>query len=386
MTYHGPMNLIHDLEGPIVLIGGTGVVGRNVAPLLARALPDRALVIGGRNPAGAQATLEAVRRAGGRAHFEHIALGTQSDRTHRAALVLVLVNDPADEVLQAALKSGVPCVDVTRWTTRMTAAVGRVASTASQAPVVLSSSWMGGLLPRVVAHLAADLGDDIEVDGSVRYAMADASGPDSVDYLDRTWVPFEVIEAGRPRLVEAFRDVDTVVIDGHSTLVGRFDTPEQWTLPLTLGVRRAAVRIGFDSVGTTRALFLLVRLGFFWALRSESCRGVRRALLRQEGSEAREGARASFRVDVRGSRGRRSMTLVSDHGQAALTAAGAVLAVRQALALGCQGGVFFPELDPANLKLPTLLSELGVHVATERDENVALNARALNAAAVGAQA
>jgi hypothetical protein len=380
------MRLIHDPEGPLLLVGGTGVVGRNVAPMLARALPHRELTLGGRNPAGAQATLEAVQYEGGRAHFEPIAIGTPDDRVHRAALVLVMVNDPADEVLQAALESGVPYVDITRWTTRVAAAVGRVAAGVPRAPVVLSSSWMAGLLPRVVAHLSAGLGDDIEVDGSVRYAMADASGPDSVEYLDRTWVPFEVTEAGRPRLVEAFRDIDTVIIDGNSTLVGRFDTPEQWTLPFTLGVRRAAVRIGFDSVGLTRAFFALVRLGVFWLLRSDRCRGVRRTLLRQEGSEARQGSRASFRVDVRGARGRRSMTLASPHGQAALTAAGAVLAVRQALTLGRQGGVFFPELDPANLQLPTLLKELGVQVVSEHDAHAAWEPSAVDPAVVDAYA
>lgn len=359
------MKLIHDVEGPLLLVGGTGVVGRHVAPMLARALPLYELAIGGRNPVAATAALDAARREGGRARFERVVIGGPDDSVHRAALVLVMVNDPADEVLKAALEGGVPYVDVTRWTSRMTAAVGRVAAGEPRAPVIFSSAWMAGLLPRVVSHLSAGLGDDIEVDGSVRYAMADASGPDSVEYLDRTWVPFEVTEAGRARLVEPFRDDQKVMIDGWNTLVGRFDTPEQWTLPFTLGVRRAAVRIGFDSAGMTRGLFTLVRSGVFWLLRSDRCRGLRRSLLRQEGSEHRQGARASFRVDVRGSRGQRSMTLASDHGQAALTAAGAVLAVRQALSLGRRGGVFFPELDRANVVLPELLWDLGVHVATE---------------------
>jgi hypothetical protein len=207
-------------------------------------------------------------------------------------------------------------------------------------------------------------------------AMADASGPDSVEYLDRAWVPFEVTEAGRPRLLEPFRDTRKLMIDGRITLVGRFDTPEQWTLPITLGVRRAAVRIGFDSQGMTLGLFALVRSGVFWLPRSERCRKLRRALLRQDGSEDRPGARASFRVDVSGSRGRKSMTVTCERGQAALTAAGAVLAARQALALGRKGGAFFPEMDPANVELPELLWNLGMTVTWEPGERASAGATA----------
>ncbi len=77
--------------------------------------------------------------------------------------------------------------------------------------------------------------------------MADASGPDSVDYLDRTWVPFEVIEAGRPRLVEAFRDVDLtagidVLLDQHGDLASTRLFFSLWALALGRPALRRLLR------------------------------------------------------------------------------------------------------------------------------------------------
>ena len=161
--------------------------------------------------------------------------------------------------------------------------------------------------------------------------------------MHRLWLPFEVPRAGGSRVVEPFRDRRRVVVDGHRTAVYRFDTPEQWTLPIALGVP-ADVRLGFDGVVAGPALSALVRLGVFRLLRSDRFRRLRHSILRASGSERRAGARSAFRVDVRFADGSvRSKTLVAA-GQAHLTAAGAWLAVRQAL--HAPPGVYLPEQDP----------------------------------------
>jgi saccharopine dehydrogenase-like NADP-dependent oxidoreductase len=354
------MDVRFDERGPVVLVGGAGVVGQRLARLLGR--EGHAVTIAGRSEERARASLEAARGGGAEARFLAWDLGARSASGHGepvgASALVGLVNDPGDVVLDAALAGGVPYVDITRWTSRMAAAVGKVALSHARSPVVLASSWMGGLLPRLVAHLAAQAGGARKVEGAVRYALADASGGDSVDYMDRLWVPFEVLEDGATTLVEPFADRRDVAIDGARTLVGRFDTPEQWSLPLTLGTRDARVRIGFDHVPMTRLFAALVRTGLFWLLRGPRFRRLRHALLRAEGSEKREGARAAFRVDVEGT-SRAAAEIASPEGQATLTAVGALLAVRWALGLR-EGGVFFPEGDPANTSLPSLLTDLGV--------------------------
>jgi hypothetical protein len=349
-----------------VFVGGSGVVGRNLAPLLAKARLASEIVVAGRDPARAEPVLDALRSAGQSARFKRMVLGEPAGGLPvPASVVIGLVNDPADALLAAAMDGGVPFVDVTRWTSRVAATVARVATVRPSSPVVLSSGWMGGLLARVAAHLVPFAGHGAVVDGAIRYALADASGEDSVDYMDRLWLPFEVPEAQGSVVVEPFRDRRSVLVRGHRTSVARFDTPEQWTLPIALGVDRAAVRLGFDSNTTGALLFALVRAGFFRLLRGDRFRTLRRSLLRSSGAERRPGAAAAFRVDVRGDDGARSMTIHSDAGQAALTAAGALLSVRWALTMPGVGGVFFPEQDPGNARLPERLAALGVGVTPE---------------------
>lgn len=352
----------YEPNAPVALVGGAGVVGQRLAPLLAK-LEGRPLLIAGRSEERAAASLAAARAAGGEAQFAALDLSSPS-QTRAVSAVVGLVNDPDDLLLMAAVRAGVPFVDITRWTARLAAALGRVLTVGPRAPVVLASGWMAGLLARVAALLAHEVGGAIEgVDGAVRYALDDASGPDSVAYMDRLWLPFEVTRAGKPFTVSPLTEVRRVAIAGQLTSVRRFDTPEQWSLPLTLGARSAAVRLGFDHESAGLGLALLARLGILRLFAAPRFRSLRHALLRDQGASARRGSLAAFRVDVVNSDGlARGLALSKADGQAALTAVGAWLSLRFALAQPSFAGVRFPEQDPDNASLVALVERCGVSV------------------------
>lgn len=326
----------------------------------------RDVVIAARDPVRAAAVIDAVTAtaaAGRRITHRPWSRGAALDGP--AAAVVALVNDPADGVLNDVVDAGVPFVDVTRWTSRLALTLARLAVRPPRAPVVMASGWMGGLLPRVVRALIGERDDVVAVDGAIRYGLADAAGSDSVDYIDRLWIPFEVRDGDGTRVVEPFADGRTVVVDGAATRVHRFDTPEQFTLPLSLmSVPRAAVRLGFDSNAAGHALGVLVRLGVFRWLRHARFTGLRHALLRSPGAEHRPPARAAFRVDVEFADGARVSRTVAAAGQAHLTAVGASLALRQALRSPTTAAVLLPEQDdPTTLWRD--LHEVGATVVDE---------------------
>jgi hypothetical protein len=362
MTYSLCMFAL-DARAPVVLVGGGGVVGQRLAPLLSM-LEGRPLVIAGRSAEHAALTLAAVRAAGGDARFLPLDLAAPAGRL-AASAVLGLVNDPHDALLLAAVGAGVPFVDITRWTTRLAVAVGRVALAGARAPVILASGWMGGLLARAAALLAQEIGGAVDiVDGAVRYALDDASGADSVMYIDRLWIPFDATCAGQLTTVAPLTELRRVDIAGQRTSVRRFDTPDQWTLPLTLGARSAAVRLGFDHAGAGVALAWMARLGLFRLLAGDRFRSLRHALLRDNAAGVRPGSPAAFRVDVTNTDGlARGLSLSKPDGQAALTAVGAWLALRFALAQPSFAGVRFPEQDPDNASLVGLVERAGVSVS-----------------------
>jgi len=360
------MSFTHATDGPIVLVGGSGVVGRALAPLLGR-LESREIVVAGRTEANAAPVIESVRTLGRDARFVLYTIGEERGHRLPASVVVGLVNDPCDHLLESAYFSGVPFVDITRWTTRMLGAWARVALAKPRSAVVFSSGWMAGLLARTTAALAGELAEPLaDVQGAIRYALSDASGADSVEYMDRLWIPFDVWDQGRPKTVMPFTEKRSVSIAGQPTVVRRFDTPEQFTLPLTLGAETAAVRIGFDSGAAGATLAALVRMGFFRWLRADRFSKLRHAILRTPGAERRSGTRACFRVDVRGRSGAsRSISLSSEAGQAALTAVGTWLSVRWVLNESTLTGAQFPEQDTANHSLRGLLSRAGVQISRE---------------------
>ena len=246
------------MTAPVLIAGGYGVVGAQVARLLRDRHPGLPLLLGGRTPATGRGLAADL----GDAEAVALDLAGPGDPlaglpAHIAAIVST-VNDLDDRLLDAAIARGIPLVDVTRWTSLVHRSLARCATQPLRAPVLLASGWMAGVAPLLVAWAARDLGPVREVDIAIRYALADRAGPDSVAYMDRFAERFETTVDGRQVLVTGLSDGrDATFADGSHGPVYRLDTPEQLTLPITIGARTVATRIGFDSAATTRLLVLL---------------------------------------------------------------------------------------------------------------------------------
>ncbi|WP_412076066.1 saccharopine dehydrogenase [Streptomyces xanthophaeus] len=349
--------LAHDPDGPVLLVGGYGTVGAELARATAGRWP---LLLVGRSPEKAG---DLCRELG--AGARRWDLGDPAPFRAAARAVVSVVNDPDERVLRAALTGGVPYVDVTRWTSRVQRAAALAslgpAGPAAPAPVLLSSAWMGGVVPLVPAALAERLGGADQVETAIRYDLADRAGVDSVEFMDRLGIDFEVREGGLATAVTPLTSTRTLTIGEHRTKVARIDTPEQFTLPLTLGARTVTTRIGFSSAASTSALVALGRVGFFRHARGERWRPVRHRLLHSPGA----GGTAALRVEVEGPRGTLRATVTDPHGQAHLSAVGALMGLRQVLgADGAPGrpGLAFPESHPLPHTLLPALAEAGVRI------------------------
>ncbi|WP_425860995.1 saccharopine dehydrogenase [Arthrobacter sp. TWP1-1] len=324
-------NLQYSPNGPILIVGGYGTVGSELARLCAPSWP---LLLTGRNPAKGE-TLAAELGA----TVRRWDLSDQEPFSASPRAVISTVNDPEDRVLRAAVRGGIPYVDVTRWTSRMMRAATVATVLQPTAPVLLSSGWMGGIVNLVAASLSHELGGAQNVEVAIRYDVNDRAGKDSVDFIDRLGHDYEVRRDGKPEMVSPLSDAQWVDIGGHRTKVALLDTPEQLTLPLTLGVKSATTRIGFSSNTSTTTLLAAKALGFFRWGRGERWTGLRRSLLYSPG----QGGSAVIRIDARGHEESRSLTITDPAGQAHLTALGGYLGLQQVLAADATAGVMFPE-------------------------------------------
>ncbi|GAA1408514.1 hypothetical protein GCM10009639_58310 [Kitasatospora putterlickiae] len=353
-----PDTLTHDPHGPVLLVGGYGTVGSELARLVAAEHP---VLLTGRSTERGAALVQDL---GGAPHAEVRRWDLAEPAPFEAAVraVVGVVNDPDDRVLRAAAAGAVPYVDITRWTVRLQRAATVAALLRPAAPVLLSSAWMGGVVSLVAAALAERLGGAERVETAIRWDLADRAGADSVEFMDRLGLDYEVVREGRRHTIAPLSDAGAVRIGRHPTRVARIDTPEQFTLPLTLGTGTATTRIGFSSALSTQALLAAKHAGFFRWGRGERWESARRALLYSPG----DGGTALLRIDVTHG-GRTLAAVVEDRaGQAHLTAVGGLLALRRAL--GTDGsapaaaGVSFPEQTPRPDQVLSALAALGVTV------------------------
>ncbi|MFE7593648.1 hypothetical protein ACFU6K_30025, partial [Kitasatospora sp. NPDC057512] len=104
--------LRHNPDGPVLLVGGYGTVGTELARLASPAWP---LLLTGRSERRGGALAAELDGATARRWD----LADPEPFTAAVRAVVGVVNDPDDRVLRAAVRAGVPYVDVTRWTARL---------------------------------------------------------------------------------------------------------------------------------------------------------------------------------------------------------------------------------------------------------------------------
>ena len=129
-------------QSPLLLVGGSGHVGRATARHLNEIRPDLPLLIGGRDRAKADRAASELRRAEG-VHVdlaaEHLGIG---DRP--VAAVAVLLNDERVAGLRFAQARRVPYISISAGVNEIAPEVAAYIHQPAAAPVVLGTEWLVG--------------------------------------------------------------------------------------------------------------------------------------------------------------------------------------------------------------------------------------------------
>ena len=351
----------------VLIAGGYGVVGQEAAKVIRQRYPNLPLIIGGRNPVKAEALVRELTPA------TSMKLDVEQPnplQDVRPRAILAAVNDPFDYLLLDARRHGVPYVSITRWTERLKAAVSRTAAESFRAPVMLSSAWMAGLAAVAAVAISRPLKRIDRIDISVLYSLKDKAGPNSTEYMDRLATPFEVMLNGERKQIYPYTDPRRITFPGgYSANVYRFDTPDQYTLPITLGAKTVAARITFDSALVTNLLVALTRSGIWKLISGDRFAALRRSLLYNPGTgSSHEIVIEAAGVDEAGTPQTFRATIVDPQGQAHLTALGALVQVERLLGLDGAPppapGIVYPDTAPQINSVFQVFRNFGVTVTT----------------------
>jgi len=317
----------------LLIVGGYGIVGAQVARILRRRNPSLRILIAGRTPEKARALAAELGHAEG-VRFDVDDPGSLARLAEPPQLILLAVNDLRDVTLNAAIAAGTALVDITRWTARVRDLEAICKRSTLRAPVVQGSAWMACIPGALALASAASLESVDSIDISILYALKDKSGDDSVEYMDRLTVPFPVIRDGQSAMAIPFTESrEATFANGHATRVYRFDTPDQHILPRRAKAKSVAAFIAFDDRTTMRVFWLIVRSGLWDLMSGERFTKLRRGLLHNPGP----GAPHHVRVDIAGTSGgkpvHRTIQITDPAGQTHLTAVGAALQAEWVLGL-----------------------------------------------------
>ncbi len=322
----------------ILIVGGYGVVGEQIAGLLAQRQPQLTLWLGGRHPQKAPIALAQLPQVS----TVRIDLADSDPLTHLQEmpdLIVVAANDTDDLLLRSALRRGVPLIDITRWTARVRDALAWTTATSPHAPVVLASSWMASIPATLAAAEACAFQQLHSIDIDVLYTLRDRAGPNSVEYMDRLAEPFEAHVDGRRTRRKPFSMSRRVTFAGlRPYTTALFDSPDQLTLAAITGAKTVSTCIGFDHEPSNRLLGSMIRSGLWRAISGPRFQWLRHKLLYNPGTGDHHRVQVRLKgLDHDGHPLQRIVMVDDPAGQTHLTAVGAVIQIERVLGLAGHG-------------------------------------------------
>jgi saccharopine dehydrogenase-like NADP-dependent oxidoreductase len=329
--------------GTILIVGGTGEVGRRLAAALRPEHRDR-VVVGGRHPTGAAADQPALR------------IDVDDPASIDAALdgvdlVVACVRQREPHLLRAAVRRGVAYTSIASpWLPWPEIAELHGEARLSGARVILATGIEPGI-SSALARLCAERAGGVEtIETALLLSLGDAYGADSMAFLmEELAEPYEITVEGRPRRTFAFATSRKVRFPAPVGERRAYAIPfrDQRYYPHTLGARTAVARLAVDPPWVGRAVALLTRLGGRGLAGRGGAEGrvahvVERLRARHAGED-----RFALVVEARGPGGVARAELAG-RGQAQATAAGAAAVVEALVAGEVRPGVWLVEqaLDP----------------------------------------
>ena len=355
------------MEKAILLAGGYGVVGRQVAQIFRELHPNIPLILAGRNPDKAKNLVNELKLI---STLELDINNPEPLEKYRDRLkaIVSIVNDTNNHLLKKAISFKIPYLDITKWTEEVIKTINLTKQLNPASPVMLSSAWMAGIVSFLVIAGTANLNKLNEIEIDILYSLKDKAGPNSAEYMDRLKTPYSVKINGKN--TEIFPLTLSKKIDFGNNIRFRtynLDTPEQFTLPLITNAKTVITRIAFDDFWSNKILAFLVKSGIWNLINGERFTRLRRSFLYNPG----EGGEHKINIGLKGIKkdnmpGEINIKITDPKGQTHLTAVGAVLQMERLLGLdgakAPKSGLLFPKTNPQIERGLKILSRFDISV------------------------
>ncbi|AWG26147.1 saccharopine dehydrogenase NADP-binding domain-containing protein [Flavobacterium kingsejongi] len=315
------------MQKNILVIGGTGLVGKTILRILADRNPQHQLYIGSRKSGSTKTQLQID--VNDPKTFVNIA-------GHAIDIIVLSVSDSHNNVLRYALDHGIDYVDVTKPTPAMIEAYRLVRGHKPESRLVFGSGWMGGIVSGLIAAAVPEKKNIQGVGLFVYYSIKDQAGESSAHFMaENVYKPFVRYENNRPVTIRHFLDSE---YHNFSFGIGKrqaynFDVPDLFVLNTIEGIPDVSVKMTYNSKFITRLLGIFQYLRIFNMLSLKE----RRMIFGSGGS----GDQTLFDIVIKVQDRTKTISVRSAKGQAELTALSMVLHVEKLIHGAFPNGIYF---------------------------------------------
>ncbi|WP_316743249.1 hypothetical protein [Pedobacter antarcticus] len=238
----------------ILIVGGYGLVGSNIAHLIRKKYKSTDLILAGRNPKNGEELAKELTNA--ETAYLNLDEGFQLSLYGAVDLIIIAMEDHKNILREAAISNGIACINITELAEEISPTVILSLHENLSAPIVLAAHWQAGIITLVASQVAARFSQITRVDTAGVYDEKDPVGP-LVESQVGSFVSKALLrEHGKWQFVDAKSNARTIRLYDQTSIAGypmsTLDVP-------SIAAFTGAANIRFDfatgkSIGTNKGL------------------------------------------------------------------------------------------------------------------------------------
>ncbi len=313
----------------ILVIGGTGLVGKVILRILKERNSNYNLFVGSRQLGNT--IYDLVIDVTNPKTFDCII-------SNKIDLIVLCTKDSNNEILKFAIQNKLDYIDITKPTPDLTVAYNlAIANEQSiNSRIVFSSGWMGGIVGNLVDFVEPDKHKIKEANLYIYYSIKDLAGKSSANFLaENVCKPFIVYRNNKPINVKHFLNSEKY---NFSFGIGKcqvynLDVPDLFILNQIEKIPTISVKMTYNSKFVTSLMGYLQSLKVFNIMSLRE----RQLLFGSSGN----GDQTVFEIVIKMNDKTKRVSLKSGKGQAELTAFSTVLHIEKMLNETLSRGIYF---------------------------------------------
>lgn len=324
-------------EKRILIIGGYGQVGTNIARLIREADTSVELILAGRNPQKGEGLAQELSNA--ETAYVNLEEGFNLAQFRKIDLIISALDDDSNIIRETAILNGIACITVSELADQVSTTAFLSLHKTISAPIVFAGHWQAGLLTLIVKQLASGFSRITHIETAGLYDEKDPVGPLVAEEVSGFVGKALIRQDGNWLYVDSKNNKRIIDLYGGSSTMGHpmstLDVP-------SIAAFTNAQNIRFDfivgeSIGSSKGFAASHDL-----------------YIEIEGISL-SGERKKLRTIVSGSKG-------NSH----LTAVGVYLIAERILGLNGQptqkiGGLYLPETIVSSDNIVSRLEDFGIH-------------------------